>query len=88
MRAVTHPYPGAFTTWNGTRLYVWQARPLAASPRPELPAGTLLAVHPSLQVQAGSGAVELTCVQAAGAAEGSGTAWAEHAGARAGPRFA
>ena len=28
VRAVTHPYPGAFTTWAGTKLLVWKARPL------------------------------------------------------------
>ena len=24
VRAVTHPYPGAFTTWKGNRLFIWQ----------------------------------------------------------------
>ncbi len=27
MRAVTHPFPGAFTTLNGKKLFVWRGRP-------------------------------------------------------------
>jgi methionyl-tRNA formyltransferase len=30
MRAVTHPYPGAFTTLGGKKLLIWHGRPLAA----------------------------------------------------------
>ena len=30
MRAVTHPYPGAFTTLAGKKLFIWNGRPLAA----------------------------------------------------------
>jgi methionyl-tRNA formyltransferase len=30
MRAVTHPYPGAFTTLAGRKLFIWNSRPLAA----------------------------------------------------------
>ena len=36
IRAVTAPYPGAFTCYHGRKLYVWRARPI--SPRP--PAAT------------------------------------------------
>jgi methionyl-tRNA formyltransferase len=30
MRAVTHPYPGAFTDLAGRKLFIWNGRPLAA----------------------------------------------------------
>lgn len=30
IRAVTHPYPGAFTHLAGRKLYIWDGRPLAA----------------------------------------------------------
>jgi methionyl-tRNA formyltransferase len=30
IRAVTHPYPGAFTTLAGKKLYIWNGRPLAS----------------------------------------------------------
>jgi len=31
MRAVTHPYPGAFTYFQGKKLLIWEGQPLAAS---------------------------------------------------------
>jgi methionyl-tRNA formyltransferase len=30
MRAVTHPYPGAFTSFGGRKLFIWNGRPLAS----------------------------------------------------------
>jgi methionyl-tRNA formyltransferase len=30
MRALTHPYPGAFTQFQGRKLYIWAGQPLAA----------------------------------------------------------
>ena len=33
VRALTHPYPGAFTVVQGRRLTVWRARPVPNSPR-------------------------------------------------------
>ncbi|MBI4796589.1 MAG: formyltransferase [Deltaproteobacteria bacterium] len=32
VRAVTHPYPGAFTMLKGRKLFIWGGRPLAARP--------------------------------------------------------
>jgi len=35
IRALTHPYPGAFTTLRGERVFIWKARPLSSgSARP------------------------------------------------------
>jgi len=28
VRALTHPYPGAFTTYRGKRLFIWEAQPV------------------------------------------------------------
>jgi len=68
IRAVTDPYPGAFTEVGGTRLMVWWAE--AASPatrgkrgRP----GEILSVSP-LVVATGDGALELTRTEWRGAA--------------------
>ena len=84
VRAVTHPYPGAFTTWGGKTLYVWEAHPVTgAAPGAGAP-GTLVSVHPTLQVQSGTGTLELLRVQLDGEAELPGTAWAERHAARAG----
>lgn len=68
VRAVTHPYPGAFTTWRGRRLLVWWALPVegggAGSP------GTVLTVdREGVVVACGAGALRLITVQAEGAPE-------------------
>ncbi|MFQ5665920.1 MAG: formyltransferase [Candidatus Binatia bacterium] len=87
VRAVTHPYPGAFTSWHGRTLYVWAARLLpAAAPSGALP-GTIVTVRPALQVQTGSGPIELSRVQLEREAERSGAEWAAAYGVPAGMRL-
>ena len=60
IRAVTDPYPGAFSDLDGSRLMVWWAEPdsPAASGRGGRP-GEILSVSP-LVVATGDGALELT----------------------------
>jgi methionyl-tRNA formyltransferase len=57
MRAVTHPFPGAFTFFRGRKLFIWQGRALAAPPSPNPPAGRVLAGVPGegLLVATGEG---------------------------------
>jgi methionyl-tRNA formyltransferase len=55
IRAVTHPYPGAFTDVGGRRLLIWWAQPLTESGGTP---GQVLSADP-LRVAAGSGSVEL-----------------------------
>jgi methionyl-tRNA formyltransferase len=59
IRAVTHPYPGAFTEVNGQRLFIWQAKPLG---RGVGKPGTVLSIDP-LRVATGSGSLEITRYQ-------------------------
>lgn len=73
VRAVTHPYPGAFATWNGARLYVWAAGVEAG--RSGAP-GRILSVSPELIVGTGSGGLVVRRVQGDGEAEMSGAQWA------------
>lgn len=55
VRAVTHPYPGAFTEVDGRRLFVWWAKPLpSAAGTP----GQVVSVDP-LIVTTGSGDLEI-----------------------------
>ncbi|QYM78942.1 formyltransferase [Horticoccus luteus] len=63
IRAVTDPYPGAFTEVDGARLMVWWAEPdaLAARGRNGAP-GEVLSVAP-LVVATSEGALELTRVE-------------------------
>lgn len=69
VRAVTHPYPGAFTLVQGRRLFVWWGEPCAAQGRP----GEILSVTP-LVVATGAGGIELTRVQWEGGVEIDGQA--------------
>ena len=56
IRAVTDPYPGAFTDFGGARLMVWWAMPVIT--RPGQP-GEVLSLDPFI-VATGDGALELT----------------------------
>lgn len=65
VRALTHPYPGAFTWINGRKLFIWKARPKASGNHPaDVAVGTvMLDEHGCPEVQTGSGWLELTRVQ-------------------------
>jgi len=65
VRAVTHPYPGAFTEVNGMRLVVWLAKPL---PEGSGTPGQVLSIAP-LRVAAGAGMVEIVKYQWDGSPE-------------------
>ena len=56
IRAVTHPYPGAFTEFGSRRFFIWWARPVQCAPaRP----GEVVDASP-LRIAAGSGCLEVT----------------------------
>ncbi len=76
IRAVTHPYPGAFVGDGATRLYLWSASALPTDVRAA--PGTLVAIRPSegIVVATGDGAVLLRSVQAATGAAEAADAWA------------
>jgi UDP-4-amino-4-deoxy-L-arabinose formyltransferase/UDP-glucuronic acid dehydrogenase (UDP-4-keto-hexauronic acid decarboxylating) len=88
IRAVTHPYPGAFVGDGTRRLFLWSASTapgFGRGPRP----GTLLEILPgqSITVATGEGALRLTRVQSEGAAEQPADAWALGRGLRPGVRL-
>jgi methionyl-tRNA formyltransferase len=84
VRAVTHPYPGAFGLWKGRALYVWEAHPVPEARPSGAAPGTVVSISPTLQVRSGTDTVELARVQLEGEAECSGAAWAERHGVRQG----
>jgi len=55
VRAVTQPYPGAFTTVDGRKMLVWWAKPLD---KPTGAPGTVLSSDP-LVIAAGSGSLQI-----------------------------
>ncbi len=74
IRAVTHPFPGAFTYGGeGRKIFVWAARPPAGEAAAG-PAGTLLGPGEggALRVAAGDGVLEILRLQAEGESEVSG----------------
>lgn len=63
VRALTHPFPGAFTFWRDRKLTVWRATPAGIEGAGT--AGTVLTVDPArgILVETGEGTLWLTSVQ-------------------------
>ncbi len=69
VRAVTHPYPGAFCTAAGRKLFIWQASIGAEHGRAGEPGQILGTSAPGLEVAAAEGSVILSRVQFEGEPE-------------------
>jgi methionyl-tRNA formyltransferase len=72
VRAVTHPYPGAFGSFNGRKVFVWAAQIKAETAARGAP-GEVVAdlADGAIEVAAGAGSVILSRVQIEGGAESS-----------------
>ena len=85
VRALTHPYPGAFSHLEGRRLFVWEARDAGAraSATGAVDAGTVLGADgDDLLVAAGEGAIALRSIQWQGGAEAPGATLSTMSGRR------
>ncbi|MBC7286859.1 MAG: formyltransferase [Armatimonadetes bacterium] len=89
VRAVTHPYPGAFVDFGGRKLFVWDAYPTAGLVLPMRPTpGTVQALSPTgIEVATGEGNLLLRRVQLEGEAELTGEQFAEAHGLAVGSRM-
>jgi methionyl-tRNA formyltransferase len=86
VRAVAHPYPGAFTTWAGTKLLVWKATPVDAPANAE--PGLVAAVSPAgIVVGTGHGGLLLEQLQLDSGVEERASDFAWRTGLRAGDRL-
>ncbi len=63
IRAVTHPYPGAYTFFGGRKLFIWKAVPQDSTA--EGAPGTVVSTHPLL-VKTGEGLLHVTSLQQEG----------------------
>jgi methionyl-tRNA formyltransferase len=88
IRALTQPYPGAYTFWAGRQVMLWAS---AASPRRERagrrPGEILGCDERGLRVAAGDGSLLVTAVSDPGSPPGPALAWARGSGLRPGDRF-
>ncbi|RME88698.1 MAG: formyltransferase [Planctomycetota bacterium] len=67
VRAVTHPYPGAFTTWKERKLLIWEAYPMGGEASPP---GKILGLGPQgILVATGSSLLEILKCQLEGEEE-------------------
>ena len=66
VRAVTHPYPGAYTTIGGRRLFIWKALPQEG--KADGPAGLVVSRDPLL-VKTGRGLLRLDSLELEGGRE-------------------
>jgi methionyl-tRNA formyltransferase len=88
VRAVTHPWPGAFATFEERPLFVWWAQPAAASADGSLPGEVVAIDDAALTVQTGSGVLRLLRLQSQGEDEMDAPAWARAHGVTKGTRLA
>ncbi|HEY3176033.1 MAG TPA: methionyl-tRNA formyltransferase [Candidatus Polarisedimenticolia bacterium] len=81
VRALTHPYPGAFTWFGGTRLFVWEARDAGGEAMG--PPGLVMTREGSdLLVAAAAGRLAIRSAQWEGRTEGPAAAMTELIGRR------
>ncbi|MHC4993270.1 MAG: formyltransferase [Planctomycetota bacterium] len=85
VRAVTHPYPGAFTTIGGRKLFVWRTRPVPAGAAPLRPGEVSL--DDGLRVGTGGGVLLLESCQIEGGEELGGAELCERHRIDSGSRF-
>lgn len=87
VRALTVPYPGAFTTMADCRIGVWRSAPPGPGPV-SAPPGTVLGVErDGVRVATGRGALMVTEMSDAGMPPGDAAQWCRAAGLTAGDRF-
>jgi methionyl-tRNA formyltransferase len=72
VRAVTHPYPGAYCEFDGRRLFVWESAVASEAGSRGAP-GEIVGETPGggLEIAAGEGSVLVTRAQVEGGAEGA-----------------
>ncbi len=73
IRGVTHPYPGAFSSLDGRKVIIWEARPIQGQGEP----GQIVSANPIL-VGTGDGLLEIRSLQLEGEQEQTPEQFARH----------
>ena len=76
IRAVTHPFPGAFTTWQGKKIFLWSAKVDTQYSGPPLSPGQVARQAERLWIGTGQGVLAVLAAQIEGQAEVAGEALA------------
>jgi methionyl-tRNA formyltransferase len=87
IRALTWPYPGAFTFWGERKVMLWAAAPDASASREAAPGEVLGCGEAGVRVATADGAILLTSASDAGQPPAAAGAWAGRGGPRPGARF-
>jgi methionyl-tRNA formyltransferase len=87
IRALTEPYPGAYTFWAGRKVMLWASKVPGSQARGG-GAGEIIGCDArGLWIAAGSGSLLVTAVSDAGSLPEPALTWARRNGLRAGDRF-
>ena len=86
IRAVTHPFPGAFVGDADRRIYLWEGSVEAGVAAAAAGRVVAVAADRGITVATGDGNLRVTRVQAAGRSEETADAWARAHGVRPGDR--
>ncbi len=62
IRALTFPYPGAFTFWNGKKLLIWKS--IISNKKEKEKPGTIIKTEKNFLISTGDGNLEITLLQA------------------------
>ena len=62
IRALTHPYPGAFTFWKGKKILIWKS--LISNKEDRQTPGTIIESNEKILVSTGNGVIEIILLQA------------------------
>jgi len=61
IRALTFPYPGAFTFWNGKKLLIWKA--IISNKKEKEKPGTIIETEKNFLISTGDASLEITLLQ-------------------------
>lgn len=87
VRALTEPYPGAFSELDGERVMIWRTRPPKGS-EPGEQAGTIIAIGPDgVRVATSPGSIVVTSMSAPDEPPRPAAAWCVRRGIHPGSRF-